>query len=307
MAVSLEDVIALENLDAKLRILLPALYGGSYEDVLPVSMGSAALKYGGDGRVAWNEIWASFCDLAMAGGPPHRGTLLQPASRDEIAADPAAHERCLEEIRRGISLAAGLVPLEPLESGPAAWVAVRCHGPGMASWLKLAIVAENVLAESRGDILLLPAGPRFRLEKEIKNVITSAAKTCHYWLQHMSQEQRESIAAMLGARDDSAPSHPGGGAGGRAVQAARVVESIRERTGLDCILDRPGWLGVKCSSIRSAVWIMRALIADSVLSRREGEVVLVSLDAAGTDERGEGLARAVSAAHRLAVVKKLEP
>jgi hypothetical protein len=27
----------------------------TYEDVLPVSMGSAGLKYGADGRVAWNR------------------------------------------------------------------------------------------------------------------------------------------------------------------------------------------------------------------------------------------------------------
>ena len=73
-----------ELLEARLKTLLPEEYQDSYEDVQPVSMGSAGLKYGRDGRVAWNEIWGSFCDLAMAGGPPHRGTLLEPATKAEI-------------------------------------------------------------------------------------------------------------------------------------------------------------------------------------------------------------------------------
>jgi hypothetical protein len=33
-------------------------------------------------------------------------------------------------------------------------------------------------------VLLLPAGPAFQLEKEIKNVITVLAKTFHYWTEH---------------------------------------------------------------------------------------------------------------------------
>jgi sirohydrochlorin cobaltochelatase len=36
--------------------------------------------------------------------------------------------------------------------------------------------------------LLLPAGPQFRLEAEIKNVVTAVAKTYHYWKEHMSYE-----------------------------------------------------------------------------------------------------------------------
>ncbi|MEI4914029.1 hypothetical protein Q8G39_28685, partial [Klebsiella pneumoniae] len=69
---------ALEMLDLRLRTMLPEEYQASYEGLEPVSMGSAGLKYDGDGNVAWNEIWDSFCDLAMAGGPPHKGTLLEP-------------------------------------------------------------------------------------------------------------------------------------------------------------------------------------------------------------------------------------
>ena len=72
---------ALEELDFRLRIVLPEEYQDSYEEMAPVAMGAAALKYAADGTVAWDEIWGSFCDLAMAGGPPHKGTLLEPATR----------------------------------------------------------------------------------------------------------------------------------------------------------------------------------------------------------------------------------
>src|SRR5580692_3336767 len=73
----------LKALDAKLKTVLPPAYA-SYEDVQPISMGSAGLKFDATGRVAWDEIWEGFCDLAMAGGPPHKGKLLEPASKDEI-------------------------------------------------------------------------------------------------------------------------------------------------------------------------------------------------------------------------------
>ena len=83
---SVDDQGALEALEGRLKAILPAEYQDCYEDVQPVSMGSAGLKYGDDGKVAWDEIWGSFCDLAMAGGPPHKGTLLEPGSRAEIDA-----------------------------------------------------------------------------------------------------------------------------------------------------------------------------------------------------------------------------
>ena len=85
----LKNERTLEEPEARIRTILPEQYQDCYEDVQPVSMGSASLKYGSDGKVAWDEIWDSFCDLAMAGGPPHKGTLLESASLAEIAANPA--------------------------------------------------------------------------------------------------------------------------------------------------------------------------------------------------------------------------
>jgi sirohydrochlorin cobaltochelatase len=35
-----------------------------------------------------------------------------------------------------------------------------------------------------GAVLYLPAGPHFREEREIKNVVTVVATTHHYWIEH---------------------------------------------------------------------------------------------------------------------------
>ena len=78
----------IEELEVRLKTILPEQYQDCYEDVQPVSMGSATLKYGSDGKVAWDDIWETFCDLAMAGGPPHKGALLEPGSQAAIDAQP---------------------------------------------------------------------------------------------------------------------------------------------------------------------------------------------------------------------------
>ena len=57
MTLSLDDRRTLDALEVRLRVLLPEEYQDSYDDVQPVSMGSAGLKYDEDGRVAWHEIW----------------------------------------------------------------------------------------------------------------------------------------------------------------------------------------------------------------------------------------------------------
>jgi hypothetical protein len=67
-----QEQTELGTLNQRIRTLLPEQYQDRYEDVQPISMGSAGLKYGRDGMVAWNEMWGSFCDLAMAGGHPIR-------------------------------------------------------------------------------------------------------------------------------------------------------------------------------------------------------------------------------------------
>jgi hypothetical protein len=170
--------------DAVPNILPPRYQNG--KTVCAAPMGSAPLRYTDDGKVAWNEIWSDFCDLALAGGPSHRDTLLEPVPPEEVRANLEAYEGALAEIERGFRLVTGL-PI--VRSEALGWIGLRCEDEQMALWLLRAIVVENVCVRREGTVLFLPAGPAFRLEKEIKNVITVVAKTNHYWTEHVLMTQ----------------------------------------------------------------------------------------------------------------------
>jgi sirohydrochlorin cobaltochelatase len=161
-----------------------AILPARYQDGATVSaapMPAADLVYDADGRVAWDEIWGDFCDLALAGGPPHRGTLLEPADLAAIQADPDAYHRVLAELERGITL---VTQLPTVRSQTPGWVGMRCESEAMALWLLRAIVVENISVRREDAVLYFPAGAGFRVGEEIRNVITVAAKTCHYWNEH---------------------------------------------------------------------------------------------------------------------------
>jgi hypothetical protein len=163
----------------------PELLPPRYRKGRPVSaapMGSAPMRFGEDGQVAWDQMWTSFCDLAMAGGPPHRGTLLRPVPLEAVLADPEGYARVVAEIERGLRLVTGMPTLPSEEPG---WVALRCADEDMARWLAWAIELENISVRRQGTMLLLPAGPSFRLDQEVKNVVTAVAKTHHYWMEHL--------------------------------------------------------------------------------------------------------------------------
>jgi len=176
----------LKSLADRQYSILPMDYAGRLDAVAPSSMGSASLIYDADGRVPWDRIWTSFCDLAMAGGPPHRGSLLTNVPIEDIARQRDQYDRVVAELRRGIELASRL---PTCESNVLGWVGVRCHDERMAAWMLRAIIVENILVRREGAILFLPAGPEFRIEKEIKNVITAVAKTTHYWFGHLKVRQ----------------------------------------------------------------------------------------------------------------------
>lgn len=168
------------------RQSINALLPPRYRDGRPVSsapMGSAPMRYAGDGQVAWNKMWTDYCDLALAGGPPHRDTLLEPVPPQDVKADLDSYRRVVAEVERGLRLVTGL-PVVP--SAQLGWVGLQCASEEMALWLLRAIIVENVCVRREGTILYLPAGPSFLLEKEIKNVITVVAKTNHYWQEHLS-------------------------------------------------------------------------------------------------------------------------
>lgn len=269
--------VALDKLDQRLRILLPEQYQESYESVQPVSMGSAGLKFAPDGTVAWDEIWQTFCDLAMAGGPPHKGALLGPGSPSEIAANPAQYDTAVDEICRGIWMAADLPAQADTHPG---WVRVQCHSATMADWLTRAIVMENVAARSSGVMLFLPAAPHFRIEKEIKNVITVIAKTAHYWMGHMSRSQKTLIADLFQALARESP----------------LIEPALDGW--------TKWRGVECASEGAAVWMMRALAAFNIVSRRERLTLFLPINDE-QDPHGTIVAEAMARVHQLAEFKGL--
>jgi hypothetical protein len=292
--------MTLETLDARLKTLLPKEYQDIYEQVQPTPMRSAGLKYDEDGLVAWDQIWGSFCDLAMAGGPPHKGALLGPGAESDIDAQFARYDEVAEEICRGIKMVTGL---RAYVSPTPGWVSVACQGDAMAGWLVRAIVMENVAARLRGAILELPAAPHFRLEKEIKNVITVIAKTCHYWMGHIPQDQQQAIAELFNTMAGESPlvEPPRSNAGETDHELAATIGTlVHERTGLPASTHRcTGWLGLECPSVRFAVWMMRALVAANVLSRREGTVLFVPVNPA-TDPQGTIVADAVDRTYRCA-------
>ena len=176
--------LGLIALDQRIDAMLPSEYQGRAEEISPQSMGSATIPSIEFGKVPWGEIWTSFCDLAMAGGPPHRGRLLEAVTAEDVKENLPAYEKVLAEIIRGIEMVTGL---KTVWSEVLGWVGIQCDDEHMAAWLMRAIIVENVMVRREGAFLYLPAGPQFTIKREIKNVITSVAKTVHYWRAHLRQ------------------------------------------------------------------------------------------------------------------------
>jgi sirohydrochlorin cobaltochelatase len=295
----------LGTLETRLRLMLPAQYQDAYEDVQPVSMGTAGLKYGADGTVAWNEMWATFCDLAMAGGPPHKGTLLEPASTATIDAQFGRYEQVVDEICRGVRMVTGLLA-QP--SSTLGWVGVECSDEGMAGWLVRAIVMENVSARTRGTVLDLPAGPGYRLDKEIKNVITVVAKTVHYWEGHMPWAQQRAIGRLFVAAAGSSPLiEPDLSIRPEADPTVEhtIASALSRAIGLPASPGPcTGWLGIQCPSVAAAIWMMRGMVVSNVLARREGTVLFVPINPA-SDPGGAVVIERMTRIHGFAVARGL--
>ena len=143
-------------------------------------MSAAPFVWRDDGRPDWGSMWTSFCELALFGGPPHRG----PESPLHAPSDAVVHSdtEMLAEMRRGIWETTGLYAESP-EPGR---LSVTCDSPTMAAWMCAAIILENVDARMEDDRLLLPAGPGYALKDEVKSIITVVAKTHHYWQAHVT-------------------------------------------------------------------------------------------------------------------------
>ena len=263
------DVTAeLAALDARINAFLPPQYQHCYTAVPPTSMGSAGLLYGPDGKVAWGQVWTTFCDLALAGGPPHRGKLLEPVAEAAVAAQPAAYSAVVAELDRAIGLTTDLAVVDGFAPG---WVGVQCGSPTETAWLQFAVTAENVSARCRGSLLQLPAGPTFQVEKEIKNVVVALAKSYHYWEGHLTDSQQ----SLAGTNAWEPASRAEAALNPLEAEAAVVeIEKSLRAAGISTTPRRyPGWVGVQMANDEEAVWIFRAVLADQVLVRREGRVL----------------------------------
>lgn len=305
MAANFGDWDPFETFESKLITILPEKYHSCYENIQPVPMGSADLKYAADGQVAWNEMWSTFCDLAMAGGPPHKGSLLQPGTAADISSQPERYRLVVQETCRGITMVTGLVSETCSTPG---WVGVHCTSEAMAGWLVRAILMENVSARCERLMLYLPAGPAYRLQKEIKNVITVIAKTCHYWLDHIPKLQKRDIGQLFGRMDAESP----------LIQPAfsnpcdfnrckllsdRTVKAIHSATGLKASNQKyVDWVGIEYPDVRTAIWMMRATAVGNVASRREGATVFVPVNPV-TDPEGEIVLRTVRDVYSFATAR----
>jgi len=284
----------LAALDAKINALLPPRYQHCYGSISPNSMGSAGLIYGPDGKVAWDRIWTSFCDLALAGGPPHRGRLLEPTSEAEAVADQPRYWEVVSEIDRAIGLTTCLPVVGGYSTG---WVGVHCGSVEEAAWLQFAVTAENVSARRRKAVLQLPAGPAFRVEKEIKNVVVALAKACHYWDGHLTEDQQTLVGGELWepASPAEAASRPG-----EYEAALREVEGgLRAAGWAEPSRRNVGWVGVETASEEEAVWLLRAVLVEKVLARREECILFLPVGPEPNAEQSQRVVHAFSQAWRL--------
>lgn len=162
-------------------------------------MSSADFLWRDDGRPDWAEMWTGFCELALYGGPPHRGdeaALHAPEPGQAVAAQPDEQPwdgyDPIAEIRRGIWETTGLFTEAAEEPG---WIVVSCDSRKMAAWLCASIILENVDARCEEERLYLPAARSFHLKNEVKSVITVLAKTHHYWQAHIAAQEAAAAAS----------------------------------------------------------------------------------------------------------------
>jgi sirohydrochlorin cobaltochelatase len=145
-------------------------------------MSAAPFVYRADGSPDWGSMWQTFCELALYGGPPHRGedsALQDPEASAPLAGDTLAH------LQRGIVEVSGLNS-DLRDDG---WLAVHCGSKRMAAWMCAAIILENIEARCEGEDLLLPAAEGFELTNEVKSLVTVVAKCNHYWQAHLMDKQ----------------------------------------------------------------------------------------------------------------------
>ena len=159
------------------------------EPIIRLPMSAAPFQYRDDGRPDWGAMWTGFCELALYGGPPHRGpeaALEQP----QALADEVVRDAMVEEMIRGIFETTDLVA----EPSPGGWLRVTCDSKRQAAWMCATIILENVEAKVDDVHLFVPGDRGFDLKDQVKSVITVVAKSNHYWQAHIANEEGLSAA-----------------------------------------------------------------------------------------------------------------
>ncbi|MGC4003132.1 MAG: hypothetical protein QM811_08340 [Pirellulales bacterium] len=154
------------------------------------------------------------------------------------------------------------------------------------------------MARHENAVLCVPAGPRFRVEKEIKNVVVGVAKTCHYLFDHTEPEDQPHGAVPTLIRPPTTDERLALGENyDRAVSALRT--SIESSTGLTTrLVDAAGWIGVDCSDEETRCGCC-AVAVDDILVRREDATLCVPIDHRAADDALAKTAAAVATAYRL--------
>jgi hypothetical protein len=213
----------------------------------------------------------------------------------EALALPAEQAAVVAEIKRAIRLTCDL---PPTAEQPPGWVGILCDDADMAGWLVRAIVAENVTARGEANILYVPAGPQFRIEKEIKNVVVCVAKACHYLLEHVDPKARPRGFERL--IEPALPDDIAASPGKHRLAADALRDELSQQTGLKTVTaESAGWIGIECESDEMAVWMLRAIVVENILARREGRTLFVpgcAPEPSSAD--AEKVQRVVSQAHR---------
>jgi hypothetical protein len=102
-----------------------------------------------------------------------------------------AYQRNADEIIRGIYMVSGLRARLDIPG----WIAVEADSAGMADWIVDKALQENVQYRASGiEVFFVPCGTSYAVDKEVKSVITVAAKTTHYYQDHAQREIKNAFA-----------------------------------------------------------------------------------------------------------------
>lgn len=140
-------------------------------------MKAAEMVYDENGNPQWDKMWSVYCNLAAEGGPSHR------ADVDKISFPGnkfTYNDSVKSEILRGLTLLNAKV-YKITDIGE---IYIDLFFPKKADWFSKIINLENVESKSEDRYLVLPWSGEYKIDKEVKSVVTVWGKASHYWKEH---------------------------------------------------------------------------------------------------------------------------